>query len=88
MKEPLGKTCPERSRRIRFAPIAIVGAIAFAMLAFAAQADSHSKPSAPAAFRKSPPVAPRVSMAKLPMRFEENRGQTDSRVKFLSRGNG
>ena len=29
--------------------------------------------------------AARVSFAKLPLAFEENRGQTDARVKFLSR---
>ena len=37
-------------------------------------------------------LANRVALAKgfadLPLRFEENRGQTDSQVRFLSRGSG
>ncbi|HUO05567.1 MAG TPA: SBBP repeat-containing protein, partial [Candidatus Binataceae bacterium] len=81
MKEPLGK--------ISIAAFAISCAIAFAMLAVAARNDSHSKPFAPPILSESSSLAPpHVSFAKLPMRFEANRGQTDTRVKFLSRGDG
>jgi hypothetical protein len=41
---------------------------------------------------KPQPVLPTKPLhnpfGRLPLRFEENRGQTDQRVKFLSRGNG
>ncbi len=40
-------------------------------------------PASPAALS-----AARASFAKLPLSFEENSGQTDSRVKFTSRGSG
>jgi len=30
----------------------------------------------------------RENIAKLPLRFEENQGQTDSQVKYLAHGNG
>ena len=35
-----------------------------------------------------PAVKPAVSYAKLPLSFEANQGQTDARVKFVSRGPG
>ena len=41
----------------------------------------HAKNPAPRASRSMSPVS-------LPMYFEANQGQTDSRVKFLSRGHG
>src|SRR5580692_8445987 len=55
-----------------------------------------SEPPRSAAQPPAPPAAPspaaaqaaRASLAKLPLSFEENRGQTDSRVKYVSRGAG
>ena len=46
--------------------------------------------SNPAAFRAGSAVQPRLveSYGKLPLSFEINQGQTDSTVKFLSRGSG
>src|ERR1700691_2618269 len=47
------------------------------------------KPQTAAAKTSAPrPDLPHISLAKLPMRFERNDGQTDARVKFLSRGEG
>jgi hypothetical protein len=46
--------------------------------------------SSPAAFRAGSAAQPRLveSYGKLPLSFEINRGQTESRVKFLARGRG
>jgi hypothetical protein len=46
--------------------------------------------AAPVVAKIEPPVRPQVveSYGKLPLSFEANRGQTDQRVKFLSRGPG
>jgi hypothetical protein len=51
---------------------------------------SAAKPPSPPPARTSSPGAARLQSAygKLPLAFEENRGQTDPRVKFLSRGPG
>jgi hypothetical protein len=45
-------------------------------------AEAQSRPSDP------PPVRVRRAMTNGPMRFEQNRGQADSRVRFLARGRG
>ncbi len=75
--------------------VAIVGAAACAAMAISAssaprtsvaakQPDTIAAPKAQAAHNHPP----RINLAKLPMRFERNDGQTDPRVKFLSRGAG
>jgi hypothetical protein len=60
---------------------------AFSSLFFCFSASSSAQnatePSAPANAS-----AARSSYGKLPLSFEANTGQTDARVKFLSRGNG
>ncbi len=61
--------------------VAVVIAAAVALI------DSHTHPqSSRAAAARSPQV--RNVYGKLPLSFEENRGQTDARVKFLARGRG
>jgi hypothetical protein len=63
---------------------------------FGASADAQSPKPATNAEAAHPAATPspialnaaRASFAKLPLSFEENTGQTDSRVKFTSRGAG
>ncbi len=73
----------------RSGAIAILGVSVCAMLALAASAAPHAATSAQAPSaeqtRQNPP---HISFAKIPMSFEPNLGQSDSRVKFLSRGPG
>jgi hypothetical protein len=49
-------------------------------------------PQSPASTTSESPVpakaAVQAAYGKLPLSFEANQGQTDSRVKFLARGNG
>jgi len=70
-----------RGRRFPFLVVAIIAG-------FAGWICATSEPIVKA----QPPVAKKTqrhdSYGRLPLNFEENRGQTDPRVKFLSRGNG
>ncbi len=72
------------------AAIAILVIAAFAISGRAAIRASATakKPSQAIAAPQSHQPAPRVNFAKLPMSFEPNVGQSDARVKFLSRGPG
>jgi hypothetical protein len=88
---------------MRSGALAILGASVCAMLALAASAAPHAVvlPPAPRAStalkqlqahapsaRQSRQDPPHISFAKIPMSFEPNLGQSDSRVRFLSRGPG
>ncbi len=83
--------------------LAIVSVLGVAMLALAASATPHAvnplpAPHVSAAAKQlqahaqsavqSQQNPPNISFAKIPMSFEPNLGQSDSRVKFLSRGPG
>ncbi len=59
------------------------------LTSFPAQAQSGSRPVvATPVLTGNSRVGPRAAYAKLPLSFEPNQGQTDARVKFLSRGVG
>ena len=85
-----GKACPEGSRRIRIGVIAILSAAGFGISVYAAARVAVApRIGAPSASKvESHQPAPRINFAKLPMSFEPNLGQSDPRVKFLSRGPG
>jgi hypothetical protein len=83
--------------KVRIGVIAILGMVAFAMMAIAdlsapRSSVSAKQPAPSAAAKAAVPAAhnhpPRINFAQLPMRFERNDGQTDPQVKFLSRGQG
>lgn len=71
----------------------ILSTLLFSFSAGAAAQSSSPSPKAPAHPTQPAPSsaaaqAARASFAKLPLSFEQNQGQTDTRVKFLSRGDG
>jgi hypothetical protein len=72
----------QQDRRIRKTWITV----AIAMLAIIALIDA--KAGAPPSRRTESTPRVRSAYGNLPLSFEENRGQTDPRVKFLARGGG
>ncbi|MDX6447219.1 MAG: hypothetical protein QOH71_4293 [Blastocatellia bacterium] len=52
-----------------------------------ASRENHTSASSPLEFSSARKVSPRVLTAGLPLAFELNRGQVDSRVKFFTRNN-
>jgi hypothetical protein len=63
-----------------------LGAVVLAAVLFDAGMQAQSSP--PPVPSKPPSVQIRNTYGNLPLSFEENRGQTDPRVKFLARGGG
>ena len=95
-----GRADPVRIGVLALAAVAILLALVIPYLSDS-QLDNRSTTSTVAAvsdrrpFASTPPVRtpalqPRLveSYGRLPLSFEANRGQTDSQVKFLSRGRG
>ena len=82
-----------RTRRICFSAVKALFVFGVASTwAYAATPVTAAKSDPPHALLGQPDSAAQArileSYGKLPLSFEENRGQTDPRVKFLSRGNG
>ncbi len=76
--------------KVRIGALALLGVVAFAIsgrTALSASATAKELSQAVAA-PKSDQNLSRIDFAKPPMMFEPNLGQTDARVKFLSRGPG
>ena len=65
--------------------VGLSGVLTAAVLVMVALSGGSAPPGAVAAQAS---VNPREAFASLPLRFEPNRGQTDARVAFLSRGSG
>jgi hypothetical protein len=68
--------------------IAVGSLLCFGLLVSMAQAQSGVMASAPKAVSDLDKLRLAKTYGKLPLSFEVNRGQTDRRVKFLSRGSG
>jgi len=69
-----------RARGVVLLALLILGAVLLFRYDVSAPHSSILRPSSSAQLQ--------ASMARLPMSFEPNQGQTDTRVKFLARGNG
>src|ERR1700686_1751723 len=69
-----------RARGLLLLALLILGAVLLFRYDVSAPHSSILRPSSSAQLQ--------ASFARLPMSFEPNQGQTDSRVKFLARGNG
>jgi len=74
-----------KSSKIFLTTVSISVTLFFAGLSSAAHAAMAPKQSGPDEATKARVTS---SMMKLPLRFEENKGQVDKRVRFLSRGQG
>ncbi len=84
------RRCAMASRGVlRFVPGLLLG---LAGLAGYGQTTPHALSPQPASARRAlavhAPSGPVASYLKMPLRFEANRGQTDKRVRFISRGLG
>jgi hypothetical protein len=68
----------------------LVAALSCACLSLAHAGELQSHPARPAALRPDATSLQRarIAVGKLPLSFEPNRGQTDSRVDFIARGRG
>src|SRR5205807_1709722 len=80
------------TRRRKHVPMPVIALLLLALPAFIVPAGNRSSafPSrnAPTATQPAHRQSSTESYGKLPLSFEANRGQTDPRVKFLSRGSG
>jgi hypothetical protein len=75
--------------RVALAGAALLTAAAIALcVGFNGEAQNASALTVRAPFRASEPSSLRFRLGQLPLFFEANQGQTDSRVKFLARGSG
>jgi hypothetical protein len=80
---------PTQSSRFQLHVFALMGAIVgLSASTLSAQTLSTGANAAPVAAAAAKSAALAAEYGKLPLSFEANRGQTDSHVKFLSRGNG
>jgi hypothetical protein len=89
----LSKPSASRGWVCAFCTVPALAIVAIALLV-SSPASRHTAASATAGTRAPQPLTPaarsrvQASFAALPLAFEENKGQTDSQVEYMARGNG
>jgi hypothetical protein len=89
----LSKPSASRGWVCAFCTVPVLAIVALALLA-SSPASRHTAPLAAAGTHAPQPVTPatrgrvQANFAALPLAFEQNKGQTDTQVEYMARGNG